>query len=406
MEQSKYHPYWHNKIAEFFGRESTWEAVHPVSFFEGGCLLAANVIQAFAGGEICMSGRQVDGTAIDHAVVRFTDEKGTWIADADGVFSEEHYPDVYRQRELSEMGEIQTHDPDKLPIAELSGDQDKGLHLYPHHFTTLRARLQSYLANTTQKPTNPPQILVEAKPLAITDEIDFKSESNPLYLLGLAVAKACGELNELKELYFAQPATIAQYYSLPDKPQKDISINCYFSDNPYLFDHETLGFFSVTSGPFEEIDEDHLAKEFRVFVYVSENMLIQEWQENGDYYPDTRALLEAWAVTITHELCHAVEFIRHGHGIPPADVDSLDYAHETPDGELDCMDAEDISTGGMLYENLDGDDDLDTCEQRVESIGAQWLHAVLKDPSVKAALENCEKHFDRKLNNHFGCYTI
>ncbi len=150
---------------------------------------------------------------------------------------------------------------------------------------------------------------------------------------------------------------------------------------------EPVGIFAVTGGPYEEAFADKL----RIIVPCDEAYL-RKWIEEeragssavDPYHTDRKSderALDAFLVTLTHELEHALDFIRHGGGISPRDIDTLSDC-----GEID-FDVTDACTGGFIREDMkcvDLDEHNDLMEERVEAAGRR-LFAKIKprlDPDI------------------------
>src|SRR5690606_26728314 len=113
---------------------------------------------------------------------------------------------------------------------------------------------------------------------------------------------------------------------------------------------DALGVFATTGTPLEK--ESYLATRFRVLVLCDEDEFFayarsereQEMDPTTDRYDAD--YVRAYLNTVTHEVAHAVEFISHGHGLTPDQVDIWNDS-----GELD-RDIRDITTGRWIRDDM------------------------------------------------------
>lgn len=143
-------------------------------------------------------------------------------------------------------------------------------------------------------------------------------------------------------------------------------------------DTSPLGVFLTTGGPLEG-EESYLATRFRVLVLCDEREFVSHLLVERDSEMDPSSTeydheyVAAFLNTLTHEVAHAVEFISHGHGLTPAQVEIWNDM-----GVLD-RDLTDIITGRWIRADMQDDLFVDigltteVMEVRVERTGRKWL---------------------------------
>lgn len=149
-------------------------------------------------------------------------------------------------------------------------------------------------------------------------------------------------------------------------------------DLPILLDNDNLkgavGAFAISSGLFDT--DCWMADAFRVVVPCDLSYLrtfaAEERDKETDPQDDRYDLeyLKAYLVTLTHELAHAREFILHGEGHTPAEIDDA----------FDCglidVDCKDVASGRLIRADmleLDPEESVEVMEDRVEAQGRAWL---------------------------------
>lgn len=135
------------------------------------------------------------------------------------------------------------------------------------------------------------------------------------------------------------------------------------------------GVFMTSGAP---IEESMYATRLRVGVPCDieavRAFVLEERQLETDPSSDQHDLsyLEAYLCTLTHELAHAIEFIRHAGGLTPDQVDLLfdDGAIEfgISEAATGLVAREDMKPFAMHPEGAE-----DAMEARVEATGRQWL---------------------------------
>ncbi len=140
------------------------------------------------------------------------------------------------------------------------------------------------------------------------------------------------------------------------------------------------GVFMTTGSPLEE---RMFATRLRVGVPCDMEALrafvLEERQEemNPDSDQHDQSYLEAYLCTLTHELAHAIDFIRHTGGLTPDEVDLL-----YDDGEID-FDISEAATGVLARPEMaplrtHPERAEEAMEERVEALGRQWLRWALQ----------------------------
>ncbi|WP_455233471.1 hypothetical protein [Geopseudomonas aromaticivorans] len=215
------------------------------------------------------------------------------------------------------------------------------------------------------------------------DDFAALDASSPLARLFTAVAQTMNDHPDLQAISGMQPAECYPDIEFPD-PQSEISIEvvlCGATDDiPAVLDHDfggqsPLGAFATSSGLFDT--SAWLADRFRVLVSCSEDDLRQhildERSQEMDPYSGQHDhhYLFSYLNTLTHELRHAVDFIEHGNGLTPSQVDDF---NDTGDFEFGLRD---VANGRGIRDDVDAeldDDEADNLmEDRVEAAGREWL---------------------------------
>lgn len=221
---------------------------------------------------------------------------------------------------------------------------------------------------------------IEVKPVDVHAdyEVEPPPEDCPLASLVRAVAQVMQSHPSFSDVAFLAPSEMLGEIEPPDRDLKIEVVLCarredigVLLDNPM---EDCIGCFATTSGAFNP--DTWKADCFRVIVpcdveylraFVAEQRSMELDPEDDRY--DINAL-KAYLVTVTHELSHAREFILHGHGLTPAEVD--DY-YDAGLIDYDCFD---VCTGRMIREEM-LEQSLEECtqimEERVEEEGRKWL---------------------------------
>jgi hypothetical protein len=223
-------------------------------------------------------------------------------------------------------------------------------------------------------------------------------EGTPLTILVRAIAQALEQHPDLQSV-----ATLTNLNSHPDilfpDQESTVVVEVILCDKsqdiPMILNTDMeapLGVFATSSGAFDQ--DSWYADKFRVIVAVNEAALREFFRDQRQLEMDPqsnshdREYLKAYLNTLPHEIAHAVEFISHGGGLTPDQVD-IDCEH----GLLDC-DMQDICTGrGIRHDmpaSLEDDEADDIMEERVEAQGREWLDWALQRvpaPLVEACLK-------------------
>lgn len=215
-------------------------------------------------------------------------------------------------------------------------------------------------------------------------EIVSPSVDCPLARLVRAIAQVMGQHPSFSDVQFMASRELLGDIELPERTLEiDVVLCAHNEDICKLLElderEDIVGVFATSSGLFNP--ESWKADRFRVIVPCDLAALRQfvlderekEWDPENDRHD--MAALKAYLVTVTHELAHAREFILHGHGLTPAEVD--DY-YDAGLIDFDCRDA---CTGRMVREEM-AELSLEDCdlvmEDRVEAQGRQWLEWAIK----------------------------
>lgn len=144
----------------------------------------------------------------------------------------------------------------------------------------------------------------------------------------------------------------------------------------------SLGFHAINAGCFEYEDGDCLSDRHRVVVLVNEDEFRNhfEGEIERDFSDYRSSYLDAYLITVTHELTHCLEFIENSQGMTPSEALNAFDA-----GDID-FDLTDLSTGhGILFpydDNLSKDELIDIMEERVEQKGRDWYHKLSLDKAL------------------------
>lgn len=228
-------------------------------------------------------------------------------------------------------------------------------------------------------------------------------EGTPLAILVRAIAKELEQHPDLQAVTTLTNPDTHPDIRFPDQAGEvvvDVVLCDDYRDIPMILNSDMeapLGVFATSSGAFDH--DSWYAHKFRVVIAVNEAALREHFSDERQLEVDPQSnahdheYLEAYLNTLPHELAHAVEFISHGGGLTPGDVDI-----DCEDGLLTCT-MHDICTGrGIrpdMLASLDDEDAVDIMEERVEAKGREWLGWALQ--RVPAALvEACLKTYAPK----------
>lgn len=147
-----------------------------------------------------------------------------------------------------------------------------------------------------------------------------------------------------------------------------------------------LGFHAINSGYYEHEDNDFLSAKHRVVMLVNEEEFRRHFEgelakDLSDYRHE---YLDAYLVTVTHELTHCLELIEHANGMTPSEVQN---AFDAEDIDLDLHDL--CAGHGILFEfdeNLSEEELTEIMEERVEQKGREWYNQLILDKTLYNAV--------------------
>jgi hypothetical protein len=250
------------------------------------------------------------------------------------------------------------------------------------------------------------QIKLNIQSLSIDEEFEIApaKEGTPLTILVRALALALEQHPDLHSVKSLINQTNNPDILFPDQAgtmRVDIELCDQYEDIPSILDNSMeapLGVFATSSGLFDQ--DKWYTDTFRVVVAVNERFLRENFRRQRalEMNPKSDAhdqeYLEAYLNTLTHELAHAVEFITHGGGLTPEQIDGV-----YEDGLLSAS-VRDVCSGRGIRADMpahlsDSEAD-DIMEDRVEAQGREWLEwAIQKVPA--ALVEACLKAYAPKV---------
>jgi hypothetical protein len=221
-------------------------------------------------------------------------------------------------------------------------------------------------------------------------EIAPAKEGTPLTILVRALALALEQHPDLRSVkcLINQASNPDILFPEPDSTVRvDVVLCDKYEDIPSILDNSMeppLGVFATSSGLFDR--EKWYADTFRVIVALNERKVRENFRHlralemNPKSDMHDQQYLEAYLNTLTHELVHAVEFITHGGGLTPEQVDGV-----YEDGLL-AASVEDVCSGRGLRTDMPAYLSDSTAnammEDRVEAKGREWLEwAIQKVPA-------------------------
>lgn len=136
---------------------------------------------------------------------------------------------------------------------------------------------------------------------------------------------------DIKYKFNIKMALEEEFWDMVDVcPKKDIDIEIILYDDEdieenFFMPSNSMGFFAISDN---DSDSGYNEK-FQVYVKINEEYLLGlfESERNCEFNPssdqyDADYLLSILS-TITHELFHVIEFVEHGNGMTPAEVDNV-----------------------------------------------------------------------------------
>lgn len=213
------------------------------------------------------------------------------------------------------------------------------------------------------------------------DDLQPLNLNTPLARMMQAVVEVMAHHPDLQNLHAILPADAYPDIQFPNASrliEVDVHLCAALSDIILILDRDDdgcLGIFATTSGAFDTTA--WCADRFRVIVGCDERDLrnwVREETESdlkADLPPCIETYISAFLATITHELAHAIEFIAHGAGLTPSEVDDA-----FDEGVLDVS-LFDVCSGRGIREDMAADLSyqaaVDVMEDRVERQGVTWL---------------------------------
>ncbi|WP_410951757.1 hypothetical protein [Pseudomonas sp. S1(2024)] len=213
------------------------------------------------------------------------------------------------------------------------------------------------------------------------DDLQPLNLKTPLARMMSAVVEVMAHHPDLQNLHSILPAEAYPDIQFPDASrlvEVDVHLCAALSDISAILDRDDdgcLGIFATTSGAFDTTA--WCADRFRVIVGCDE-LELRKWVREeterdlaADLPPRIETYISAFLATTTHELAHAIEFIAHGAGLTPSEVDDA-----FDEGVLDVS-VSDVCSGRGIREDMEADLSdqaaTDIMEERVERQGATWL---------------------------------
>ncbi|MDT8924630.1 hypothetical protein RBE51_17625 [Pseudomonas taiwanensis] len=213
------------------------------------------------------------------------------------------------------------------------------------------------------------------------DDLQSLNLQTPLARMMQAVVEVMAQHPDLQNVHPTLPAGAYPDIEFPDAnrlTEVDVHLCATLSDISAILDRDDdgcLGIFATTSGAFDTTA--WCADRFRVIVGCDErelrNWVLAETKRDLEAHlpPRIETYVSAFLVTITHELAHAIEFIAHGAGLTPSEVDDA-----FDEGVLDVS-LFDVCSGRGIREDMEADLSdqaaAELMEDRVERQGATWL---------------------------------
>lgn len=187
-------------------------------------------------------------------------------------------------------------------------------------------------------------------------------------------------------------------------PESELTIEVLLCNEPQdlntILDQdmgEAIGVFANSSGAFD--DTRWAADKFRVLVVCGDAFYKRHVKAQRDLEQDPWSdrydldYLKEVATTLTHEVMHAIEFITHGGGLTPEQVDN---AH---DEDYFPYSLHDVCSGRGIRQDVPADmcrDEVEELmEQRVEHLGTELTDWAIQRVS-RASVERCIKAYAPK----------
>lgn len=213
--------------------------------------------------------------------------------------------------------------------------------------------------------------------------------------LALSVARQLEAMPHLRQVQFKLDEGTAKQCGL-ETPPEQIEVELVLIDDPEHLDHwnapeNSLGLFAMSSGAFEDQDQDFLSAKHRVVVQINPEQLREQilYRRTEERDPQSTRYdcvsIADYLTTITHELTHCLDFISHANGATPSQAASL---MEEDLLDLNLLDL--VSGHGVLFpfnEDLSEIELSDLMEERVEEAGRDLMEKIeLDHQTLQAAL--------------------
>lgn len=204
------------------------------------------------------------------------------------------------------------------------------------------------------------------------DNLDFSGENEISKFYRILV-------DRLNDLNIKLPQNVKEKYPSLDFPEA-VEVKIFMIDNNNIFQEyfdddsakKTLGLFNLTNSK-RILGNTDITDEFIVLIEADVDNFNHIYNKYAKYLEVTKEeMLSRYLVTLTHEICHAVEFIENSGGLTPFKVEELFEA------DLFGHDVDSCATGyghvkyDKEYIGIDRDDEdsiTDIMEDRVELKG-------------------------------------
>ena len=205
------------------------------------------------------------------------------------------------------------------------------------------------------------------------------------------VERLLDEINQRQEL---------QSWTATGAPASDtITVEAVLHDNDQLIglwstEEGEFCCHAITAGLFEEVDGDYVSKKHRVIINAGiepfSEFVAKQIADEG--HPASREhlyhYLAGYLARITHEVVHAVEFIKHGNAKSPWEIQNDFEAGRS------ILSPHDVSTGnGILWPHTETgryNQHIQKMENRVDLTARNWLADMdFPEDHAEAAINLC-----------------
>jgi hypothetical protein len=224
------------------------------------------------------------------------------------------------------------------------------------------------------------------------------------------ITSLCKQIEQSNEFKLVKPMINSSDYPDISFPNENLTIKVLLIGDSEFFEffeahninegESPLGMSLLTTGD-GLLDETFYMREHVVAINMEESFYLKLLKEdrklNIDPYQDKNDgdIMYSWLNTVSHELQHSKEFIEHGAGFTPHEINNL---YE----EGFDFDVFDVSTGYSIISDYDEGfslDDVDSIinkmEERVESNGYITLNNC---DLAKTNFNQCVEYFSEKIN--------